>query len=414
MASVPFAVLCWASGAARGSEIAFFYLNLVSFILMAASFGLVHSLNPPAPGATRPKGGSGGAVFVVLFVIVPQVLFQSSRALNLPVVGEALQLLTPIGSFMAFWEGNAWLAQVTLWGVKIPSLVAAPVAQLAVAAWTVAAMARRLKNPLDPALTKPRAYATALVLDLLLAAIAYAKCREGASPTAVVFGFCFGHLIICLVIIFALTPRHAAVLSWIWRRDPPRWPLRDLLLADRSDVSLAALVLGLLGPAVMAVAFLAPLHLLGWPPGEAWEPALVAEASAVTVVLVVANALLHQLFAAIPKRGGTLLFILALLALNILPPIAGALLDSAAVRVPRRVAQSVVSVSPAAYYSINMVQYAPQVRSAWLVALYLLIAAASYRLLRRWLRAQSIVVDRKLASMGLASHATGSASAPPA
>ena len=128
---------------------------------------------------------------------------------------------------------------------------------------------------------------------------------------------------------------------------------------------------------------------------------MLVEACVATVVLVVAMLIFHQLFAVVAKRGGILLYLLILLMLNVLPPITAAILDCAGRPRLARDQETVASLSPAAYYIMNMARWAPDVRGGWLIALYLLLAAAGYRLLQRWLRRQSAVVDRKLESMGL-------------
>jgi hypothetical protein len=401
MASVPFAVLAWASGGAAAGEILFLYINLLTFVLMAASIGLIHSLNPPTPGSTRQRGGAGAAVFALAFIIIPQLLANSGAAMNAPVLGEVLQLVTPLGALRSLWDGNAWDAHVSLWGLNIPSLVFGPVVQLGIAAWIVAAMARRLKNPVDPALTKRGAYATMAVLDLVLAAICFAQWRQGASPGALLYAFCFGHVIACLLVAFAIVPRQTAVLSWIWRRGPRRSPLREMALADRSPISLAAVVLGLIGPAVLAVGYLLPMYFLGWPGADQLSLMHIVEACVVTVALVTAMSIVHQLFAAVPKRGGNLLYFLLVLALNVLPPITAALLEADAIRASRETQQAIASLSPAGYYIMNMSRWSPDVRGGWLIVIYLSLAALSYRLLERWLRRQTIVIDGKLQSLNL-------------
>jgi hypothetical protein len=398
---VPFAVLAWASGGGSAGEVLFLYINILTFILMAASIGLIHSLNPPAPGSNRRGGGAGGAIFALAFIIIPQLLANSGAAMNAPVLGEVLHLVTPLGALREFWDGNAWNAHVSLWGLNVPSLLAGPVVQLGVAAWIVAAMARRLKNPVDPALTKRGAYATVAGLDLVLAAICFAQWREGASPGALVYGFCFGHVIASLLVAFAVVPRQTAVLSWIWRRGPRRSPLRDLALADRSPVTLAAVVLGLIGPVVLAVGYLLPMYFAGWPSADQLTFAHIVEACVVTVVLVTAMSIVHQLFAAVPKRGGNLLYFLLVLALNVLPPITAALLDADAIRAPRETQEAVAALSPAGYYIMNMSRWTPDVRGGWLMVIYLGLAAISYRLLQRWLRRQTALIDGKLQSMNL-------------
>jgi hypothetical protein len=47
IASMPLAALCWGFGAASGSVIFWLYVNILTFTLMWAAFGLINSLTPP-------------------------------------------------------------------------------------------------------------------------------------------------------------------------------------------------------------------------------------------------------------------------------------------------------------------------------------------------------------------------------
>src|SRR5690606_38219141 len=140
-------------------------------------------------------------------------------------------------------------------------LLAAPLVQLSVAAWIVAAMSRRLKNPLDPLASKRRSYYTLAVVDLAVAGICYAQWLRGYDATKLVFGYGLAHIVASLIMAFATTPRRAAILAWIWRRESPRTSVSELLLADRSEMSLSAVVYGLIGIAVLGIGLAGPLAL---------------------------------------------------------------------------------------------------------------------------------------------------------
>lgn len=399
-ASLPFATICWGLGATSGLAVLAFYGNLATFIILAAALGLIHSLAPPTRTTGRQRGGAGGAVFAMLFVVLPQVVVHGVQVLEVPGMGDALQLLTPVGSFVALWRDNPWSARVVLWNLSIPSLLAAPVVQGATAAWIVAAMARRLKNPNDPAISKRRAYATAAALDLLVAGVCYAHWRQGVAATSLVYGFGLAHVIVCLLLLLAAVPRRQAVLSWIWRRAPSASLLRELALAERSDARLLGVILALIGPAVLAVGLLAPLAASAAPAAAA-PPALqaVVQASLVAAVVVVSSALLFQLLSLAVPRGAPMLFILIVVALNILPPIAGAMLGAYA---DSETGELAAHLSPAAFFGTNMWRvFGQPVGAAALLAVYLLLGAICWRLVSAWIRGQSSIVAGKLARLNL-------------
>lgn len=400
ISSLPFAAICWGMGAASGLVVLLFYVNLMTFILMAASLGLIHSLMPPTRTVGKQRGGAGGAVFAMLFIIMPQLIVHGVQVLSVPGLGDALNLLTPIGSLTGLWEGNAWSARLTLWGVSIPSLLAAPVVQLSVAAWIVAAMSRRLKNPNDPAVAKSRGYATMFVLDLVFAGVCYANWRRGVAAVPLIYGFLLAHAIGCLLLLLAMVPRRAAVASWIWRRGPQASRLRDSLLAERSDVRLAAVVLGLMGPAVLLAGLFLPMSLAGMRPTDRVPPNVLVEASVATVVVVYAAAALQQLIALAVPKGPQLVYVLLMVVLNVLPPIVTALLRSPG---QFQDANDFASLSPAAYYSMNMWRlFPPYVSPAWLIVAYVALGAGCTWLIGSWIRGQTAIVQRKLQSMGLA------------
>ena len=98
----------------RASEILFLYVNLATFIAHGRVAG-AHPLAEPARRRRHPAARPAPAAWCSspCFVILPQLLDplrpgdgrrRSSARL--------LQLLTPIGSLMSFWDGNAWHAHV--------------------------------------------------------------------------------------------------------------------------------------------------------------------------------------------------------------------------------------------------------------------------------------------------------------
>jgi hypothetical protein len=403
LASMPLAALCWGIGAASGAVIVLLYVNVATFALMWAAVGLIHSLAPPQQTAgARQRSGIGGLAFVFIFIL-PQLLIRGANLLDTPGIGDLIKLLTPIGSLIHLWQDSAWNARIGMWGVDLPSLVVAPVAQLAIAAWIVAAMARRLKNPVDPAISKPRAYATLAVLDLVFAGICYAKWREGYDATHLVYGYALAHIVACLLILFAAVPRRQALVSWLWRRRAvhPGW--RDRLIADRADVGAAVIAFGLIGVAVLAAALVAPMAIAAGPAQVGIEPAQLAEVCLAAIVIVVAAGLIHQLCVATAPRGGTLLYVLFMVMANLLPPVTVAMLSASGAAPGEPTAEAVGFLSPVVLFSVNMNQFAgPYVGAGWLIAVYGIFAAASYLRLWRWMRREAAVVTHKLASMALA------------
>jgi hypothetical protein len=401
LASIPLAALCWGLGAASGLTILFLYVNIATFTLMWAAIGLINSLQPPSQASGKQRTGGGGVGMVLMFAIVPQLLIHGVRLMDRPGIGDVLQLLTPLGSLIHLWRDDAWQAQVSFWGVRFPSLVAAPVVQLAIAAWVIAAMSRRLKNLLDPILTKPRAYATVLALDLAIAGICYARWIEGYDPTQLVYGYGLAHLVVCFIMMFFVVPRSAALVAWLWRRDRRESWLKQLLTADRSDVCLASVVLALIGLAVLMVALVLPIQAIAGRAMASVDANRLLEVVAATFVLVVAMGVIHQLCVAAAPRGGTLLYLLFILAANLLPPVTAALLAAAEDAPPD--VEKVSFLSPVVLYSVNMTSVAGRhISAVWVIGLYSVFAIVGYALLRRWLGRESATVERKLQGIRLA------------
>jgi hypothetical protein len=403
LASMPLAALCWGLGAASGPVIFWLYVNLATFVLMSASFGLINSLTPPAQTASRQntKGGAGAGL-IIMFAVIPQMIVHGRDSLDTPGVGDLAKLLTPIGSIIHLWKDSAWNADVAFWGLRLPSLIMAPICQLAVAAWIVAAMSRRLKNTLDPLASKPRSYLTLAVVDLVMAAICFSQWRQGIDATKLVYGYCLAHIVISMVMMFATAPRRAAVISFAWRADGRRAGLRELLLADRADMRAAVAVYALIGLLILFAGLVGPITALASTEQSTITLRGLVEICLATFAVIVGLGGVHQLLIAATSRGGQLLFIVFLVLANALPPgIAGAL--ELAERSPTEsTIESLVSLSPAGFFTLNLSRVASGPVSAnWLIALYLGIGALSYALLSRVLNREAAGVRRKLTAMGL-------------
>ncbi len=402
IASMPLAALCWGFGAASGSVIFWLYVNLLTFTLMWAAMGLINSLTPPTQAAGRTKSGGGGAGVVIMFAVVPQMLIHGRDSLDTPGVGDVVKLLTPIGSMVHLWQDNAWNASVSFWGVSLPSLLLAPVVQLSVAAWIVAAMSRRLKNPVDPLASKRCSYYTLAIVDLAIAGICYAQWLWGYDAAKLVYGYGLAHIVVCLIMTFATVPRRPAILAWIWRRESPTPRLGELLFADRSEMSLAAIIYGLIGLAVLAIGLVGPMALTATPAHAMVPPRELIEIGLATFVIVVALTVLQQLLVASTSRGGSLMFVLFVILANLLPPICAAALRASSIGVPDSTTESIAALSPVALFVSNMQRVgSPNAGAGLLIMVYAALAVFSFALLRRVLRREGATVRSKLQAMAV-------------
>lgn len=401
IASMPLAAICWGFGAASGSVIFWLYVNLTTFTLMWAAMGLINSLTPPAQAAGRTKSG-GGAGVVIMFAVVPQMLIHGRDSLDTPGIGDVVQMLTPIGSLVHLWKDNAWNSSVSFWGLSLPSLLLAPVVQLSVAAWIVAAMSRRLKNPLDPLASKRCSYYTLAVVDLAIAGICYAQWLQGYDATKLVYGYGLAHIVICLIMTFAAVPRRPAILAWIWRRDSSTPRLGELLSADRAEMSGAAVVYGLIGLGMLAIGLVGPMALTATAGRVMPPPQDLAEISLATFVIVVALTLLQQLLVASTSRGGSLMFILFVVLANLLPPICAAALRASSTPVSEEFTESIAALSPVALFASNMQRVgSPNASAGPLIIAYAALAVICFALLRRVLRREGATVRGKLQAMAV-------------
>ena len=104
-----------------------------------------------------------------------------------------------------------------IWSLPLPSLLVAPLAQLAVTAWFVQAMSRRLKNPNQTVFGRPDVYLVLTVVDLLVAGVCYSRWRTGWLADELVAQFCLAHVVVCLFLLLGATPSREMLMTWLWR-----------------------------------------------------------------------------------------------------------------------------------------------------------------------------------------------------
>lgn len=408
VATIPIAVVCWAMSGVSGLLILCFYLNLAAWTLLCSSIGLIHPLASPTSKQVARRGGPGG-LFFLMFIFLPQILGLSGAMLDAPGFGEAVQLLTPIGWFVRVFAdgvhvGAAWEAKIHVWGIEIPSLLAAPVAQVLVAATIVAGMSRRLKNVHDPPLTRLHCYAILAALDLLLAGVCYSHWRRGVGPIQLTYCFFLVHYVLCAVLMFAIVPGRPALSSWVWRHCDGKPSLAARLLSERYEITLAACLMALMG--VLAGAFGLALPILGRnanaPP--LMTPAHFAEIAGAMAVVVVSTAVVHQVISIVVQKSSNMLYLLFLFLANAGAPILAALIgayfgpDESVLGVVRQL----VCLSPIGFFGSNMSTFSGQyVSPAMLIAAYLVLAMLARSVLARWLRRERLNVHRKLLEMGV-------------
>ena len=404
LTTIPLAVLCSALGGGSLLVIALLYVNLATFSLMAASIGAISPLTPPSQKTGRQQNsGVGWLVFLLLFWTFPTLARGGAPMLGNPWVGNLLGSFTPIASLMQLASGNAWHAEVQLWNVSVPALLAAPLINLAVAAWAVEHMARRFTNAIDPPVSKRMGYAGLLACDLAIAGTCYRLHTRGGSANGVITQFAIAHVLVALLLLLLVTPQRPALMSWVWRFRGrlPAW--RDLLFGDRRDVSLTTLCFAVIGAVTMCGALAGPLYLSG-PVGIGLGE--VAAIMGAATLLIVSLGMLYQWMAAMAGRSGTIMYILLALAAVFMPLIAGAILEESPMgRNFIGLTRSFYGVTPVTFFVKQLGGATPtrsefDQSSPWLfVGAYAAVGAASWWGIRAWLQRQRKIVDRKLRAM---------------
>lgn len=327
MATLPLVVVCWLLGGATLASIVLFYVNLVTFTLMCSSVGLLHTLAEPNQTPGKPRSGSIGGLAFLFIAFLPSMIIRGGTALSNPWVGTAVKLLTPVGSLVKLANGEPFAAQIEIWGLSLPSLLVAPLAQLAVAAWFVQVMARRLKNPVHTAFGRYDIYFVLAVVDFLVAGVCYSQWRIGWQAGQLVAQFCLAHIITCLFLLLGGTPSRAILMAWLWRKGGKQSWRRNSLLNSRAEITLALFGMWLLGEGILMVGFVLPAIVASMGKSLPFDGSILLEYLIVTGVLVVALGMICQWCQVFVGKAGNIVFVCIVLVLNIVPPILAGAVD---------------------------------------------------------------------------------------
>lgn len=401
IASIPFAIFCWAEGSAPLGVIAWFYVNLLTFTLLCAAVGSLHPLTPPKAGSATAKNGSFGVVFFVFpAIMLPSIMSSGGGWLQDSWMGSAMNLCLPLGPLKFLYAGSAWDAQVMLWGYGIPSLVIAPVTQLLFTFWILMMMSSRLKNPVDPPMRRSYTYLALFVFDLLMAGACYSEWLNSMPVDRLVVQFCAVHLAVSLILLFGITPNKPVLISWLWRARERKPSWRNAFFARRSAITMVLPVYCLIGAGVLLAGFALPTAMSSSGLRTA-DNSVYVSLLAVTSALLLAFGLLHQVCVALIGRSGLMMYAVGLLLINLVPIIVAAVMVYPNELVTARgLSRIVVGLSPGFFYlSSYLGQTTELLPLAFLIIAALGLAAGCFWFLWRWFSLQQSTVAKKLASM---------------
>ncbi len=401
IATIPLAVWCFALGV-KGIglvELFLLYVNLATATILFGSVGLLNRLEPTENKANT-GGQAAGWAWGWIVAAVWVAIGSGFRGGAVPASAVPGGLVSPAMVVVGMVAGSPWDAYVLCYGLRIPFLVLAPLAQLLVAGLCFHSMVRRLVNPLNTALDKPTAYAVLLVVDLFAAAHLYTALAADFTTSAA--RFCVVHLLASLAMTTAVTPGRETLQSWVWRlrRQAPR--LRALWIGERSENALALVTFSLIGAAVFVLGMLLPeAQRLGWPLVEQSADVLVPVAG-LTLLLTFSLGTAFQWFQTFGVgRGAGAGFVSLIILVNAVPHLFGYYYQL----------PEVAALAPSAQYfqwisngPINM----PGTLPLWpILALYGSILVLAWLSLRRRLRRYEKAVDQKLEQMGVPAAARG-------
>jgi hypothetical protein len=166
-------------------------------------------------------------------------------------------------------------------------------------------------------------------------------------------------------------------------------------------VSLAVVVFGLVGLAVLLVALVLPIQAAAGGAKLGVEPERLAEVAGAVAAAVIGMGVTHQLCVAAAPKGGGMLYVLFVVLANGIPLFAESILVATGNEPANP--DLLPSLSPVAMFVMNMMSVARrQISALPVIGVYAALAVMSYVLLRRWLSREAATVERKLASMALA------------
>jgi hypothetical protein len=390
VSTIPLAMVAAMLGAASFAVVALLYLTLVTTGLMFGALGLVQPLEPPSTksGSGNRAGGGEIGLLVLPLMFLPVLIGNAARLAQNPLGALAVGGLTPVLSLQGLAVGDPWQHQAVFWGVPIPYLVVTPWVQLAVAGLAFHMMSRKMKNPLDPPLTKRQAYIVLLVADVIVAGALYDTSGFVGGLVAQTALFCVANLVLGALLIERITPQRDGLLSWIWRFRGRTGPIRDSWLGDRSENSAAVVTIALVGAVL--------LLLLVWAPALASAAATPSEtedaatALVLTVLLTLSLGIAYQWFLLVGGRHGKMAFVLAAGLLVVLPAILGGLLGD-----------EIMSFSPIIHYGDWVTRSPKHLSPVPLIGTYGLLLLVSWFGLRRRMRQHLLVVQQKREAMGV-------------
>jgi hypothetical protein len=305
-------------------EVLLVFVNLFTTTILLGSFGVQTTLHPK-PGKSGGQQGNPGLGFLIGMVVFAGQMAGTGGAgwLSKPWSSALLGLVTPVPILYGMGAGDPWGYGLWFFGGRVPFLLVSPVFHLALAALSLHSMARRMVNPQNPALSKPVAYLSLAVVDLLIAGVIYGDPRPGfgyqLAPAPRIALFCLLHLVATLVALFCVTPPRETLETWVWRYRG-RMPLwRDWLIGERSENGLALVVCAAIGLLVGVLGVVLPCA-----PDEVQAVAgRIALCLGTTCLIILTYGTLLQWMVVVGKRQGMALFILAVVLANALPAGAG-------------------------------------------------------------------------------------------
>jgi len=401
MSTIPLVVLCWFQGGATFAAILLFYMNIVTFTLMCASLGLLHTLAEPSQTPGKARAGSIGGFAFMAFMFVPSMIMRGTGAFSNPWVGLGFNLLTPIGSLLELSNGDPLASEIVLWGLPLPSLLVAPLAQLAVATWFVHAMSRRLESPDQTVFGRRDVYFVLTVVDILVVGVCYTQWRRGWIADELVAQYCLAHVVVCLILLLGATPSRTMLMTWLWRFRGQRSWSRDSLFFSRAEITLALAAMWIIGIGILLMGFVIPATFASWGRRSPFNWYVLGEQLVVAGILVYALGIGCQYCQVIARKSGLVVFVCVVVFLNLTPPLLAGLIDFGNAFGSRDSPIDLIySLSPVVYFtSCTGSSWGYSLPSLPLIILYLLCAWIAHTSFRIWRDQQARTIAVKIEQM---------------
>lgn len=393
-ASIPYTFGIWSLGV---TEISFFtllllYVNLATTMLLSGALGLINPLRKKEQGQMAQSGvgiavGLGGVYSLILqFAVMGLPAFLSGRG-----PAALTSLFLPLGALAGMATGgDPWLHNVHFFEMKIPFLLATPVAQVVLLALIFVHMDRRLTSVVNTPLGKPTAYGVLAAFDILFAAVLFDSAPAQPELAYVTLRFWFGHVLMATFLIFCVTPPRELLMSWIWRWRGQRSLAHDLWLRDRTENILVLVTSCGIGLLTWSLLVAAPLFLVEDRDAIKADDRNVCHMVVLTCVLTLSLGTMYQsCLAVFGTVGASLLLTIGIFDVS-------ALIAPLYVPAPWLKDFSIIA------HVITWRSSAEPELSLWpLLFFYLALFVAFRLLLRRALRIATAQVNGKLTAMGV-------------